>query len=68
MLTNDFRFTFSRPLSPPAASTGTDTTSPTAPRRDVVPKTYTEAMLWLEGQRALEMGEKIRGLRGAGRA
>ncbi|KAF7979101.1 hypothetical protein HWV62_43626 [Athelia sp. TMB] len=67
VLTNDFRFTFSRPLSPPAASNGEDP-SPTAPRRDVVPKTYTEAMLWLEGRRALELGEKIRGLRGAGRA
>ncbi|KAF8890622.1 Thioesterase/thiol ester dehydrase-isomerase [Infundibulicybe gibba] len=48
--TNDFRFTWCQ-----------DHESPT-PRR-VVPQTYQEAMLWLEGKRALELGEEIRGLR-----
>ncbi|KZP19840.1 Thioesterase/thiol ester dehydrase-isomerase [Athelia psychrophila] len=55
-VTNDFRFTFARPLDPLNANS-----------REVVPKTYTEAMLWLEGRRALEMGMEIRGLRGGGR-
>ncbi|KAK7440049.1 hypothetical protein VKT23_017300 [Stygiomarasmius scandens] len=46
--TNDFRFTWAK-----------DDPS----QRKVVPKTYKEAMLWLEGRRALEMGDEIRGLR-----
>jgi len=48
--TNDFRFTWccDEKLALP---------------RKVVPKTYKEAMLWLEGRRALEMGAEIRGLR-----
>ncbi|KAJ6619015.1 Thioesterase/thiol ester dehydrase-isomerase [Mycena sp. CBHHK59/15] len=51
--TNEFRFTWCR---------DDDVTIPTA-KRKVVPKTYQEAMLWLEGKRALEMGDEIRGLR-----
>ncbi|KAF9556445.1 Thioesterase/thiol ester dehydrase-isomerase [Agrocybe pediades] len=50
--TNDFRFTWCRDID--AASPGV---------RHVVPKTYKEAMLWLEGKRALELGAEIRGLR-----
>ncbi|KAJ7141865.1 Thioesterase/thiol ester dehydrase-isomerase [Mycena crocata] len=50
--TNEFRFTWCR-----------DDAAASVPRRKVVPKTYQEAMLWLEGRRALEMGEEIRGLR-----
>ncbi|KAF5332045.1 hypothetical protein D9758_016556 [Tetrapyrgos nigripes] len=49
--TNEFRFTWAK----------VDTDS--ANQRKVVPKTYQEAMLWLEGRRALEMGDEIRGLR-----
>ncbi|TFY55934.1 hypothetical protein EVJ58_g7937 [Rhodofomes roseus] len=48
--TNDFRFTWC-----------TDHNIPVT--RKVVPKTYKEAMLWLEGRRALEMGAEIRTLR-----
>jgi len=48
--TNDFRFTWC-----------TDGAKPLT--RNVVPKTYKEAMLWLEGRRALDMGAEIRGLR-----
>lgn len=48
--TNDFRFTW----YPDDGS---------AVLRTVVPKTYQEAMLWLEGKRALEMGDQIRGER-----
>jgi acyl-coenzyme A thioesterase 9 len=48
--TNDFRFTWCRE--------GDEALS-----RKVVPKTYKEAMLWLEGKRALEMGAEIRELR-----
>ncbi|OAX32604.1 Thioesterase/thiol ester dehydrase-isomerase [Rhizopogon vinicolor AM-OR11-026] len=48
--TNDFRFTW----CPDDGAA--------VPRR-VVPKTYQEAMLWLEGKRALEMGDQIRGKR-----
>ncbi|KAJ7777578.1 Thioesterase/thiol ester dehydrase-isomerase [Mycena maculata] len=51
--TNEFRFTWCRD-DESAASVAT---------RKVVPKTYKEAMLWLEGKRALEMGDEIRGLR-----
>ncbi|KAI6146038.1 thioesterase thiol ester dehydrase-isomerase [Pisolithus tinctorius] len=48
--TNDFRFTWAR-------DDGKSTP------RIIVPKTYQEAMLWLEGKRALEMGAQIRGRR-----
>ncbi|KAG1728865.1 Thioesterase/thiol ester dehydrase-isomerase [Suillus paluster] len=48
--TNDFRFTW----YPDDGA---------AVLRTVVPKTYQEAMLWLEGKRALEMGDQIRGER-----
>ncbi|KAJ7656679.1 Thioesterase/thiol ester dehydrase-isomerase [Mycena rosella] len=48
--TNEFRFTWCRDDNPIAS-------------RKVVPKTYKEAMLWLEGKRALELGDEIRGLR-----
>ncbi|EGO02868.1 hypothetical protein SERLA73DRAFT_176304 [Serpula lacrymans var. lacrymans S7.3] len=48
--TNEFRFTWCR-----------DDGKPTS--RKIVPKTYREAMLWLEGKRALEMGAQIRGQR-----
>ncbi|KAG5638406.1 hypothetical protein H0H81_000183 [Sphagnurus paluster] len=48
--TNDFRFTWCRE-------------SGEGVPRKVVPKTYKEAMLWLEGRRALELGGEIRGLR-----
>ncbi|KAJ8074948.1 hypothetical protein PM082_019275 [Marasmius tenuissimus] len=47
--TNEFRFTWCNEQRDP--------------RRKVVPKTYREAMLWLEGRRALEIGEAFRGLR-----
>uniref|UniRef100_A0A0W0FHL1 HotDog ACOT-type domain-containing protein n=1 Tax=Moniliophthora roreri TaxID=221103 RepID=A0A0W0FHL1_MONRR len=47
--TNEFRFTWCK-------EEGEET-------RKVVPKTYQEAMLWLEGRRALEIGEAFRGLR-----
>ncbi|KAF8183880.1 Thioesterase/thiol ester dehydrase-isomerase [Mycena galopus ATCC 62051] len=50
--TNEFRFTWCR-----------DDSAASVPRRKIVPKTYKEAMLWLEGKRALEMGDEIRGLR-----
>ncbi|EJF60136.1 Thioesterase/thiol ester dehydrase-isomerase [Dichomitus squalens] len=48
--TNDFRFTWCRETGPPL-------------KRIVVPKTYGEAMQWVEGRRALEMGSEIRKLR-----
>jgi len=48
--TNDFRFTWCRE-------------GHEALQRKLVPKTYKEAMLWLEGKRALEMGANIRELR-----
>lgn len=47
--TNDFRFTWYP--------------DDDASVRQVVPKTYQEAMLWLEGKRALKMGDQIRGER-----
>ncbi|KAF9264624.1 Thioesterase/thiol ester dehydrase-isomerase [Marasmius fiardii PR-910] len=47
--TNEFRFTWCKESS--------------AETRKVVPRTYQEAMLWLEGRRALEIGEAFRGLR-----
>ncbi|KAF9446546.1 Thioesterase/thiol ester dehydrase-isomerase [Macrolepiota fuliginosa MF-IS2] len=50
--TNDFRFTW-------AQEHGKGSPIP----RKVVPKTYQEAMLWLEGKRALEIGAEIRDLR-----
>ncbi|KAJ6554055.1 Thioesterase/thiol ester dehydrase-isomerase [Mycena vulgaris] len=50
--TNEFRFTWCR-----------DDDSALTVSRKVVPKTYKEAMLWLEGKRALELGDEIRGLR-----
>ncbi|KAF8961594.1 Thioesterase/thiol ester dehydrase-isomerase [Flammula alnicola] len=50
--TNDFRFTWCQEVG---------SASPNL--RQVVPKTYKEAMLWLEGKRALELGAEIRGLR-----
>ncbi|KAJ6542636.1 Thioesterase/thiol ester dehydrase-isomerase [Mycena capillaripes] len=50
--TNEFRFTWCR-----------DDSTASVSQRKVVPKTYKEAMLWLEGKRALEMGDEIRGLR-----
>ncbi|EKM77042.1 hypothetical protein AGABI1DRAFT_122296 [Agaricus bisporus var. burnettii JB137-S8] len=50
--TNDFRFTW-------AQEHGKGSTVP----RKVVPRTYQEAMLWLEGRRALEIGAEIRGRR-----
>nr|GAT59085.1 predicted protein [Mycena chlorophos] len=50
--TNDFRFTWCRDDAPEVV-----------PRRKVVPRTYKEAMLWLEGKRALELADEIRGLR-----
>ncbi|KAJ7223031.1 Thioesterase/thiol ester dehydrase-isomerase [Mycena pura] len=52
LTTNEFRFTWCRDDSPAVV-----------PRRTVVPKTYKGAMLWLEGKRALEIGDEIRGLR-----
>ncbi|KAH7921130.1 Thioesterase/thiol ester dehydrase-isomerase [Leucogyrophana mollusca] len=51
--TNDFRFTWCRDDGAAIA-------------RKVAPKTYQEAMLWLEGKRALEMGSQIRGRRNRG--
>ncbi|GLB44663.1 putative thioesterase thiol ester dehydrase-isomerase [Lyophyllum shimeji] len=45
--TNDFRFTWCREEGEGVP-------------RKVVPKTYKEAMLWLEGKRALALGEEIR--------
>lgn len=48
--TNDFRFTWYPDDGAPVL-------------RQVVPKTYQEAMLWLEGKRALKMGDQIRGER-----
>ncbi|KAI0776841.1 Thioesterase/thiol ester dehydrase-isomerase [Trametes elegans] len=51
--TNDFRFTWCRENGEPL-------------KRMVVPKTYGEAMQWLEGKRALEMGSEIRKLRKRG--
>ncbi|KAI1790562.1 Thioesterase/thiol ester dehydrase-isomerase [Ganoderma leucocontextum] len=48
--TNDFRFTWCRETGPPL-------------KRIVVPKTYGDAMQWVEGRRALEMGSEIRKLR-----
>ncbi|KIM37937.1 hypothetical protein M413DRAFT_448199 [Hebeloma cylindrosporum] len=52
--TNDFRFTWCQERRNEAESAGL---------RHVVPKTYKEAMLWLEGKRALELGAEIRGSR-----
>ncbi|CAK5271779.1 unnamed protein product [Mycena citricolor] len=51
--TNEFRFTWCR--DDERASIGA--------ARIVVPKTYKEAMLWLEGKRALEIGDEMRGMR-----
>ncbi|KAK7055168.1 HotDog domain-containing protein [Favolaschia claudopus] len=50
--TNEFRFTWCR-----------DDPVSAVPQRKIVPRTYKEAMLWLEGKRALERGDEIRGLR-----
>ncbi|TFK40688.1 Thioesterase/thiol ester dehydrase-isomerase [Crucibulum laeve] len=50
--TNDFRFTWCQ-----------EHRIENQIMRKVVPKTYKEAMLWLEGKRALEVGAEIRGLR-----
>ncbi|KAJ7058107.1 Thioesterase/thiol ester dehydrase-isomerase [Mycena amicta] len=50
--TNEFRFTWCR-----------DEEADKVSKRKVVPKTYKEAMLWLEGKRALEIADEIRGLR-----
>ncbi|KIJ18171.1 hypothetical protein PAXINDRAFT_161655 [Paxillus involutus ATCC 200175] len=50
--TNDFRFTWAKDDGHTIAR--------------IVPRTYQEAMLWLEGKRALEMGQQIRGRRGVG--
>ncbi|PFH49311.1 hypothetical protein AMATHDRAFT_63445 [Amanita thiersii Skay4041] len=50
--TNDFRFTWAR---------GHRDEEARCPRK-VVPKTYREAMLWLEGKRALEVGAEIWGM------
>ncbi|KAG9022731.1 hypothetical protein FRB95_014275 [Tulasnella sp. JGI-2019a] len=50
--TNDFYFTWCRDEGEPL-------------KRMVVPRTYKEAMIWLEGSRALAIGEEIRGLRRA---
>lgn len=47
--TNDFRFTW-------AQEHGKGSPTP----RQVVPRTYQEAMLWLEGKRALKIGAEIR--------
>ncbi|PVG02136.1 Thioesterase/thiol ester dehydrase-isomerase [Serendipita vermifera] len=47
--TNEFRFTWG------SADSGFS--------RTVVPKTYEEAMLWLEASRALKVGSEIRGMR-----
>ncbi|KAJ7482314.1 Thioesterase/thiol ester dehydrase-isomerase [Mycena galericulata] len=55
--TNEFRFTWC-----------CDGKSAGSVGRKVVPKTYKEAMLWLEGKRALEMSDEIRGLRTSRRA
>ncbi|KAA1475712.1 Thioesterase/thiol ester dehydrase-isomerase [Dentipellis sp. KUC8613] len=49
VMTNDFRFTWCGHGGGPL-------------NRKVVPKTYNEAMLWLEGRRELEMGAGIQGL------
>jgi len=51
-MTNDFRFTWRSQEGKPLD-------------RIVVPKTYKEAMKWLEGRRALEIGDAIRSLRAA---
>ncbi|KAK0463123.1 Thioesterase/thiol ester dehydrase-isomerase [Desarmillaria tabescens] len=48
--TNEFRFTWAKEEGHHLS-------------RKVVPKTYKEAMLWLEGKRALELGDQIRGMR-----
>ncbi|KAG8846293.1 hypothetical protein FRB96_002045 [Tulasnella sp. 330] len=53
--TNDFYFTWCRDDGEPL-------------KRMVVPRTYKEAMIWLEGSRALAIGEEIRGLRRANEA
>ncbi|KAG8907143.1 hypothetical protein FRB99_005251 [Tulasnella sp. 403] len=50
--TNDFYFTWCREEGQPLD-------------RVVVPRTYQEAMQWLEGKRALDIGAEIRGLRRA---
>ncbi|CAE7227659.1 unnamed protein product [Rhizoctonia solani] len=49
-LTNTFRFTWVREDGPPL-------------QRLVVPRTYSDAMQWLEGKRALDTGAEIRALR-----
>ncbi|TDL27144.1 Thioesterase/thiol ester dehydrase-isomerase [Rickenella mellea] len=48
--TNDFRFTWCHDDGEPL-------------RRMVTPNTYAEAMQWIEGRRALDMGAEIRALR-----
>ncbi|KAF9529036.1 HotDog domain-containing protein [Crepidotus variabilis] len=50
--TNEFRFTWSQEFGKHSQNL-----------RTVVPKTYKEAMLWLEGKRALALGAEIRGSR-----
>ncbi|KAI0748818.1 HotDog domain-containing protein [Irpex lacteus] len=49
-LTNDFRFTWCKEEGEPVP-------------RTVVPMTYQEAMWWIEGKRALDLGAEIRGIR-----
>ncbi|KAF8797711.1 Thioesterase/thiol ester dehydrase-isomerase [Phlegmacium glaucopus] len=58
--TNDFRFTWCQESL--TSSTSISASALISPRQ-VVPKTYKEAMLWLEGKRALEIGTEIRGSR-----
>ena len=53
-LTNDFRFTWCREDGEPL-------------KRMVVPMTYQEAMWWVEGKRALDLGAEIRSIRTAKR-
>ncbi|KAF9040135.1 HotDog domain-containing protein [Panaeolus papilionaceus] len=51
-VTNHFRFTWAQRWG-----------SESPGLRQVVPRTYREAMMWLEGKRALELGAEIRGMR-----
>ncbi|KIY62154.1 Thioesterase/thiol ester dehydrase-isomerase [Cylindrobasidium torrendii FP15055 ss-10] len=52
LTTNEFRFTWRKST---ADKSWTD--------RVVVPETYQESMSWLEGKRALDVGDQIRGMR-----
>ncbi|KAK2462511.1 hypothetical protein APHAL10511_005481 [Amanita phalloides] len=56
LTTNDFRFTWCQEY-------GTGAPSSIKTSRKVVFKTYQEAMLWLEGKRALQLADEIRGQR-----